>query len=102
MFNPFFDPSSLTDKELQAKINEQSDRITQARSAGMPHNMIQSMYQVLQACDEEVMMRHARRELEQTRDEDSCVFDTESYLKSEEDKKTKNESPRKQIYKSGW
>ena len=35
MFNPFFDPSTMTEKELQLKINEQSMRITSARAAGM-------------------------------------------------------------------
>lgn len=102
MFNPFFDPSTLSDKELQEKINEQSTRITQARVAGMSDSIITSMYQVLQACDEEVMLRTAKKQVEKVQDEDNCIFDTDSYLKSEEDKKVKNESTRKQIYKSGW
>ncbi|EME3782808.1 hypothetical protein VYG11_002512 [Salmonella enterica] len=102
MFDPFFDPSGMTDKELQQKIFDMSNRITQARNAGMPSDMIVRMYLVIDACDEEMLFRASRKEYEQLEDEDTCVFDTESYLNKEEDKNKKHESQRKQIYKSGW
>lgn len=102
MFDPLFDTSKMTDKELQQKLFDMSERITRARSAGISDDIIHRMYLVLQACDNEVMLRSSRKEYEQLEDEDSCVFDTEEYLKTEEDKQKKNESPRKQIYKSGW
>lgn len=102
MFDPLFSTSGLTDKELQKKIFDMSERISKARSAGMSDDIIQRMYMIMQACDDEVMLRSASKEYEQLEDQDSCVFDTEEYLKTEEDKQKKHEGPRKQIYKSGW
>jgi|AGFS01.1.fsa_nt_gi hypothetical protein len=102
MFDPFFDPSGMTDKELQQKIFDMSTKISQARAAGMSHDMLTRMYLIIEACDEESLTRSSRKEIEKLEDEDSCVFDTESYLNKEEEDKKKHEGPRKQIYKSGW
>lgn len=102
MFNPNFNPEAMTDKELRQKILDMSTRISHARAAGMNHTIIESMFAVLNACEEENYIRYSRKEVEQWREEDSCVYDTESYLASEEDDKPKHESSRKQIYKSGW
>lgn len=102
MFDPLFDTSGMTDRELQQKMFDMSERITRARTGGVSDDIITRMYMVLQACDEEAMLRSARKEYEQSEDEDKCVFDTDEYLKDDEEKKKKNENPRKQIYKSGW
>ncbi len=103
MFNPLFDPSSFSDKELQEKINEQSLRISQARSAGMNDLIIGNMQLVLNQCYDEFTIRQGRKEQSSLEDEGPCVFDMNSYLNdNEEDSKKKNESSRKQIYKSGW
>lgn len=102
MFNPFFNPESLNDKELNQKILDMSTRISNARAAGMGGDIIGNMFLVLQACEEESYLRFSRKEVEQWNDEDSCVFDSDSYLTSEEDETRPNESSRKQIYKSGW
>ena len=102
MFDPLFNTSGMTDRELQEKIFEVSERITRARTGGISDDLIGRMYMVLQTCDDEVLARAASKEYEKAEDADKCVFDTDEYLKTEEDKKKKNESPRKQIYKSGW
>lgn len=102
MFDPLFSTAGMTDRELQQKIFDMSERISSARAAGVSDEIVNRMYMVLQACDHEVMSRSASKEYEKLTDEDPCVFDTDEYLKSEEDKRSKNESPRKQIYKSGW
>lgn len=102
MFNPNFNPESMTDKELNQKILDMSTRISNARAAGMNYTIIESMFMVLNACEEENYLRYSRKEADQWREDDSCVFDTESYLSTEEDEKPKHESSRKQIYKSGW
>lgn len=102
MFDPLFNTSGMTDKELQQKILEMSERISRARAGGISDDIIQRMYMVMQACDDEVIQRSAAKEYDKLEDEDKCIFDTEQYLKSEEDKQKKHESPRKQIYKSGW
>lgn len=102
MFNPLFNPEGMTDKELNQKILDMSTKISHARAAGMGSNIIQPMFEVLNACEEESYLRYSRKEAETWNDEDSCMFDSDSYLASEEDDKPKNESSRKQIYKSGW
>lgn len=103
MFNPLFDPSALSDKELQEKINDQSLRISQARSAGMNDLILGNMQLVLNQCYDEVTIRQGKKEHGSYEDQDPCVFDMNSYLSdNEEDNKKKNESTRKQIYKSGW
>lgn len=102
MFDPLFSTAGMTDRELQQKMFDVSERISRARSAGLSDEIIQRMYMVVQACDDEMMLRSASKEYEKLEDEDKCVFDTDEYLKTEEDKQKKNESPRKQIYKSGW
>ena len=102
MFNPFFSPEGLTDKELNQKILDMSTKISNARAGGVNPDVLQHMFAVLAACEEENYIRYSRKEVEQWRDEDSCVFDTESYLESEDEVKRPNESSRKQIYKSGW
>lgn len=102
MFDPLFDTSGMTDRELQQKMFDMSEKITRARAGGISDDIITRMYLILQACDNEVMLRSAKKEYEKAEDEDKCVFDTEEYLKSEEDKQKKHEGPRKQIYKSGW
>ncbi|AQW88850.1 hypothetical protein pEaSNUABM50_00321 [Erwinia phage pEa_SNUABM_50] len=100
MFHPFFDPSSLSDKELYDKITEVSLRISAARSAGIQYEMIQSMFTVIQACEFEIQNRQAHKDLEQAAKEDNCIFDSDSYLNDKDDKK--HESTRKQNYKRGW
>lgn len=102
MFDPLFSTAGMTDRELQQKIFDMSERISRARAGGISDDIINRMYMVLQACDDEVMQRSASKEYERLEDEDKCVFDTDEYLKSEEDKQKKHEGPRKQIYKSGW
>lgn len=102
MFNPFFSPEGLTDKELNQKILDMSTKISHARAAGMGSDILNNMFMVLQACEEENYLRYSRKEADQWREEDSCMFDSDSYLASEEDEKRPNESTRKQIYKSGW
>lgn len=102
MFNAFFDPSSMSDKELQQKINDQSERISAARSAGMSDVIIGNMQMIIQQCYEEVELRMGKKEVSSYEDKDPCVFDLNSYLSDEEETKKKNESPRKQIYKSQW
>lgn len=103
MFNPFFDPSTFTDKELQLKINEQSMRIASARAAGMGDAIVSNMQIVLNQCYDEIELRQGTKEKSTYDDADPCVFDMESYLTdNDEDSKKKNESSRKQIYKSQW
>lgn len=102
MFNPLFDPSTLTDRELQKKIEEQTMRISSARSAGISDDIIAAMYGVLQSCEDELSLRYGSRQAEKMQDEDPCVFDMNSYLSDENEDKKTNESSRKQIYKSGW
>ena len=101
MFHPFFDPSSLSTQELVDKINEVSMRISSARSAGIQYEVIQSMFTVIRACEEELRTRQAKTDLDEVKKENnSCVFDSDSYLNPTDDKK--NESTRKQNYKRGW
>lgn len=102
MFNPFFNPEGLSDKELNQKILDMSTKISHARAAGMGSDILNNMFMVLQACEEENYLRYSRKEADQWREEDNCMFDSDSYLTSEEDEKRPNESTRKQIYKSGW
>ena len=103
MFNPFFDPYGMTEKELQLKINEQSMRITSARAAGMSDMIIGNMQTVLNQCYAELELRQGQKEKSVYDEEDSCIFDMDSYLTdNEEAQKKKNESTRKQIYKSQW
>ena len=102
MFNPLFDPSTLSDRELQQKIEDQSMRISSARSAGMSSEIVQAMYGVLQSCETELSIRQGSRQFEKLQDEDPCVFDMNSYLSDENEDKKTNEGSRKQIYKSGW
>ena len=103
MFNPFFDPSTMTEKELQLKINEQSLRITSARAAGMSDMIVGNMQTVLNQCDAELEIRQGQKEKTSYDEQDPCIFDMNSYLTdNEEDQKKKNESTRKQIYKSQW
>lgn len=101
MFHPFFDPSSLSNQELHDKINEVSMRIASARTAGIQYEVIQTMFSVLRACEEELRTRQAKSDLEEIKKENnSCVFDSESYINSTDEKK--NENTRKQNYKPGW
>lgn len=102
MFDPLFSTAGMTNRELQQKILDMSERISKARASGMSDEIVSRMYMVLQACDDEVMLRSASKQYDELEEEDSCIFDTEEYLKTEEDKQKKNEGPRKQIYKSGW
>ncbi|EPE1232095.1 hypothetical protein ACSGOQ_005345, partial [Escherichia coli] len=62
MFNPFFDPSTMTEKELQLKINEQSMRITSARAAGMSDMIVGNMQTVLNQCYAELEIRQGQKE----------------------------------------
>lgn len=100
MFHPFFDPSSLSDKELYDKITEVSVRISAARTSGIQYEIIQSMYTLIHACEEEIRTRQAHKDLESVSKEDNCVFDSDSYLNDKDDKK--NENTKKQNYKRGW
>ncbi|EON7637126.1 hypothetical protein ABV23_RS01370 [Escherichia coli] len=102
MFNPFYDPSGMSDKELQQKINDQSLRISSARAAGMSDSIIGNMQIVLNQCYEEMTLRQGRKEKDTYEEADPCIFDMNSYLSDEEDSKKTNESSRKQIYKSQW
>lgn len=100
MFHPFFDPSPLSDRELYDKITEVSQRISTARTAGIQYEMIQSMYTIIKACENEIQTRQARKELDQEKKEGNCIFDLDSYLNDKDDKK--HESTKKQNYKRGW
>ncbi len=101
MFNPFFDASALTLQELNDKIDEISVRISSARTAGISHDIIQTMQSVIMACEDEIQQRAGKAQLDAIeKEKDNCVFDTESYLNSSTDKK--NESTRKSIYKREW
>jgi hypothetical protein len=102
MFNPMFSPEGLTDKDLNQKILDMSTKISHARAAGMGSDILGNMFAVLHACEEEAYIRHSRKEADSWREADACVFDSDSYLASEEDENRPNESSRKQIYKSGW
>ena len=99
MFNMFFDPSGLTDKEIDAKISEVSERMMKARSCGMSILIIESMQTVLNSCYEEQYSRAELKSLEQSNGI-TTVFDVEEdYLKKKE--KT-DESTGKQNYRPGW
>lgn len=101
MFHPFFDPSSLSNQELHDKINEVSMRIASARAAGIQYEVIQSMFTLIQCCEEELRTRQAKVDLTEIQKENNnCVFDSDSYNNSTDDKK--NEGTRKQNYKPGW
>lgn len=100
MFNPFFDPSPLSNKELMEKINDISVRISSARSAGIEYDLIKSMYALIASCEEELRTRDAQNEMKSAKKDSPVVFDTDTYL-NQGDKK-KNESSRKQNYKPGW
>lgn len=101
MFSSFFDPSSLTDKELYDKIDEVSIRLSTAMQLNMNPTVLESMKQLINACGEELTLRQARKEHEEMGN-DPCVFDSESYLKSDDESKKKDESKRKSKYKPGW
>lgn|ERR1051326_2991086 len=101
MFHPFFDPSPLNNQELFDKINEMSIRVSNARSAGVQYEVVQQMFSVIHACEDELKLRQARNDLEQVQKEkNSCVFDSDKYLNSTSD--VKNESTRKSVYKRSW
>ncbi|AMM43890.1 hypothetical protein FDG95_gp327 [Pectobacterium phage vB_PcaM_CBB] len=101
MFHPFFDPSSLSNQELHDKINEVSMRIASARAAGIQYEVIQSMFTVIQSCEEELRTRQAKVDLDEVQKENNhCVFDSDSYINTSDEKK--NESTRKQNYKRAW
>ncbi|WEM33383.1 hypothetical protein EJP02_322 [Escherichia phage EJP2] len=102
MFNPFFNPQNMTDKELNQKIIDMSTRITNARAGGASSEIIGNMYAILDACEEENYIRYSSKEAESWRDDGACMFDLNDYLDSEEDNKKPHESSRKQIYKPGW
>lgn len=101
MFHPFFDPSTLSNQELYDKITDVSVRITAARSAGIQYELIQSMYTIIHACEEELKTRQSKNDLNEIKNaKNNCVFDTDSYLNGNDG--NKNESTRKPIYKRGW
>lgn len=101
MFHPFFDPSPLSNQELFDKINEVSIRVSNARSAGIQYEVIQQMFSVIHACEEELRTRQSKANLEEVQKEkNSCVFDSDKYLNSTDE--VKNESTRKSVYKRGW
>lgn len=101
MFHPFFDPTPLSEQELFDKINEVSLRIAGARATGVQYEIVQTMFSVIHACEEELKTRYAKKELEAHKKDDTCVFDSDSYL-TEEGGKKKNESTRKPNYQRGW
>lgn len=100
MFNPFFETSGLTDKQLMEKINEVSVRISSMRSVGMEYDLVKSMYHLIDACEEELRTREAKKALDATKKQSNTVFDLDEYLNVGE--KNKVESTRKQSYKPGW
>lgn len=103
MLHPFFDPSSLSNQELHDKIGEVSVRIANARAAGIQYEVIQSMFMVIQSCEEELRTRQSKVDLEEVQKEkNNCVFDSDSYLNSTDENKSKNENTRKQNYQRGW
>ena len=102
MSHPLFDASDFTDKELYAKINEQILRIAKARSIGMSESVISQMQMLLDSYYTEIENRSTKKVISKMEDSDPCVFDLSSYLEDNDGVKKKNESTRKQIYKSQW
>lgn len=102
MFHPLFDAKDLTDKEIQAKINEQILRIAKARSVGMHDSIINQMQMLLDSYYSELEIRSVHKIVEKLEDDEPCVFDLNSYLEDDDGVKKKNESTGKQIYKSQW
>lgn len=102
MFNPFFDPSNMTDRELNEKIVSQSERVAIARASGISSDIVSHMYAVVIACEDELSLRYAKKEAIALKEDDSCIYDTEKYVTDNSEERGKNDSKRKQKYKPGW
>lgn len=102
MFNVFFDPSSMTVQELEDKINDISMKIAAARTAGINYDLIQSMFNIIATCEEEIKLRESKAELDEMQKEGTCIFDSDNYLGGEGSENSKNERTKKQRYKRKW
>jgi len=99
MFNPFFDTSSLSDKELLNKIDEMSARLVRARMSGINFEIIENMKIVILSCEEELRTRAGTKSLQEIHKEDSCIFESDrDYTK---EAKT-DESTKKSISRPQW
>lgn len=100
MYNPFFDPSQMTIKEIQEKIDKTSIQLNNARIYGMNCAIIETMEGIINACNDEIINRLAAREAKEMR-ENPCIFDPESYLESPKEK-AQNGRKRKSKYQPEW
>lgn len=99
MFNPFFDASVLTDKEIMNKIEEVSARVVKARLAGIQYEVVESMRTVILACEEELRCRAGSKALVEVQKDNPCIFESDhDYSKDENE----YESTKKQINRPQW
>ena len=99
MFNPFFDPTSLTEKELIDKIDEMSARVVKARMSGINFEIIENMKIIILSCEEEIRTRSGIKSLNEVKKEDPCIFQSD-YDYSKTDKN--DESTKKSISRPQW
>lgn len=99
MFTPFFDTSSLTEKELLNKIDEMSARVVKARMSGINFDIIESMKLVILSCEEELRTRSGIKSLEEINKDDPCIFQSDFDYNSEA---RTDESTKKSISRPQW
>ncbi len=99
MFNPFFDTSTLTDKELFNKIDEMSARMVRARMSGISFDIIENMKIIILSCEEELRTRSGSKELKEIHKDDPCIFESDRDYSKEA--KT-DESTKKSISRPQW
>lgn len=101
MYNPFFDASALTVRELYEKIDEVSIRLSNARQHGMSMQIQETMSGVIMACQAELENRIAAVQAAEMK-KTTCVFDTDEYLDNIERKEKRNDRKRKSKFQPGW
>lgn len=100
MFNPFFDPTTLSVAELNEKIDDMTIKLNNARSCGINFDIQQTMSGVIMACQDELYNRMSALEAAEMQKQ-KCVFDTEEYL-GDEKKEKRNDRKRKSKFQPGW
>ena len=98
MFNPFLEVGKLTDKELIRKIEEVTSRIIKARMAGIEYEIIKSMQGIILTCEDELNSRLAKKQMEEFKKEDPCIFQSDAIIESE----YQDESTKKPINRPEW
>lgn len=99
MFNPFFDTSSLSDKELLNKIDEMSARVVRARMSGINFEIIENMKIVILSCEEELRTRAGTKSLKEVLKDSPCIFESDRDYTKEANT---DESTKKSISRPQW